>query len=222
MNGPIAAIDAGMSYHTRTLREPPFSHYFQHLIDVRLLGDTDLSAFPVLLIPCRTNGARLAAHRARLADYVEQGGFLVVLGETRPDLFLDGIGFSSVRTNFWWWLDRTADLGVQVSAPDHGLFRHLDEADLVWHVHGTLDVPAGGRSLVDWCPDGNPCGSLMIEQDRGHGRLLVTTLDPVYHHGSGFMPATTRFLDGFLRWLSVEAVAVALASRQREALSRVS
>jgi|TARA_R100000908_G_C3643589_1_gene78648 hypothetical protein len=33
------------------------------------------------------------------------------------------------------------------------------------------------------------------------GRMIVTTLDPMYHHGSHFMPATTRFLDGFLPWL---------------------
>ena len=32
------------------------------------------------------------------------------------------------------------------------------------------------------------------------GRLIVSTLDPFYHHGSNFMPATTRFLDGFLPW----------------------
>lgn len=30
------------------------------------------------------------------------------------------------------------------------------------------------------------------------GRLVVTSLDPFYHHGSHFMPATTRFLDRFL------------------------
>lgn len=28
--------------------------------------------------------------------------------------------------------------------------------------------------------------------------MIVTSLDPVYHHGSRFMPATTRFLDRFL------------------------
>ena len=31
-------------------------------------------------------------------------------------------------------------------------------------------------------------------------RLIVSTLDPFYHHGSNFMPATTKFLDGFLPW----------------------
>jgi hypothetical protein len=31
--------------------------------------------------------------------------------------------------------------------------------------------------------------------------VLATTLDPCYHHGSHFMPATTHFLKGFLAWL---------------------
>ncbi|MDF2725451.1 MAG: hypothetical protein K0Q59_5128, partial [Paenibacillus sp.] len=34
------------------------------------------------------------------------------------------------------------------------------------------------------------------------GTLLLTTLDPEYHFGSYFMPATERFLDGFLSWLA--------------------
>ena len=36
------------------------------------------------------------------------------------------------------------------------------------------------------------------------GTLLVTTLDPTYHDGSYFMPATERFLDGFLPWARAE------------------
>jgi hypothetical protein len=33
---------------------------------------------------------------------------------------------------------------------------------------------------------------------------MVATLDPFYHHGSFFVPATTRFLDGFLAWTDAE------------------
>jgi hypothetical protein len=33
------------------------------------------------------------------------------------------------------------------------------------------------------------------------GTLIVTCLDPLWHFGSYFMPATERFLDGFFPWL---------------------
>jgi hypothetical protein len=34
--------------------------------------------------------------------------------------------------------------------------------------------------------------------------MLITCLDPISHFGSYFMPATERFLDGFLPWVSAE------------------
>lgn len=34
------------------------------------------------------------------------------------------------------------------------------------------------------------------------GRWIVTTLDPDYHFGSYFMPATERFLEGFFPYLA--------------------
>jgi hypothetical protein len=42
---------------------------------------------------------------------------------------------------------------------------------------------------------------LYVDEVTTKGRMVVTSLDPFYHHGSHFMPATTRFLDGFLPWV---------------------
>lgn len=200
----LAAIDAGLSYHTRTLRTGRFASLFRELIDLRDLGETDLSPFPTLLIPCRTNGTRLAPHAAKLARYVDDGGFLVVLGETHPELFLDGVTVNPVPTNFWWWLEPGADLGVRVTMPDHPLMRRLPVADLTWHIHGTLTLAEGGTVIAAW-DDPRRGGAIFLDCDRGLGRLMVTTLDPIYHHGSGFMPATSRFLDAFLPWLAEES-----------------
>lgn len=203
----IAAIDGGMSYHTRTLREGPYAPLFSTIIRLTDLAEADLTNHPTLLIPCRTNGQRLAEHRAKLADYVARGGFLVELGETRPDLFLDGVSFDPVPTNFWWWLEPGADLGVRITAPEHPLMARLNQADITWHVHGTLDLEEGGTTLAEW-EDPEKGGPILVDSRRGQGRLLITTLDPIYHHGSGFMPATTRFLDVFLPWLAGETHAM--------------
>jgi hypothetical protein len=40
-----------------------------------------------------------------------------------------------------------------------------------------------------------------VDRVSAPGTLIVTTLDPLYHYGAHFMPATERFLDGFLPWL---------------------
>ncbi|QPH55608.1 hypothetical protein I0K15_07710 [Pontivivens ytuae] len=134
--------------------------------------------------------------------YVEKGGFLVVMGETRPDLFLDDVGFRTIATNYWWWLEPDADLGVRISAPDHPLFDRLSEADLAWHVHGTLALGSMWVTETLARYDGEDGGPIVVDARLGSGRALLTTLDPIYHHGSGFMPATTRFLEGFLPWLA--------------------
>ena len=58
--------------------------------------------------------------------------------------------------------------------------------------------PPGARSVIDKLGQ----GSILYEDCVSTpGRMLVTSLDPCYHHGSYFMPATTRFLRGFLPWL---------------------
>jgi hypothetical protein len=198
---PIAAIDAGLSYHELSLDRPPFDRFFGSRVDVRKIAEADLTRYPVLLVPCRTNARLLTPYRDAFAAYLEAGGFLVVMGETHPDLWIDGISVRPVPTNFWWWTEKGADLGIRISAPDHPLFRYIDTAAATWHVHGTIAVPEEGHSLLDWHDE----GSLMVEARHGSGRLLVTTLDPFYHHGSGFMPTTTRFLAGFLPWLAEEA-----------------
>ena len=59
-------------------------------------------------------------------------------------------------------------------------------------------MPEGATSLIDVAGTGSV---LYDDCATTPGRMIVTALDPMYHHGSHFMPATTRFLDGFLPWL---------------------
>lgn len=194
----IAAIDAGLAYQSRTFDDPALAEHFGPCVPLRSLGSTNLSEFPCLTIPCRTNGERLAPHRARLADFMNDGGTLVVMGETHPHLFLDGVIFTPEPTNFWWWLETDADLGVRIKDPKHPLMLGIGQRDVTWHVHGTLAFDEESETIVDWQPSDTAGGAILAVQNRGKGRLVITTLDPIYHHGSGFMPATTAFLKGFL------------------------
>jgi hypothetical protein len=73
--------------------------------------------------------------------------------------------------------------------------------DCTWHYHGVLDPPDGAEVLVTL-----PGGEALLYVDRVStpGTLVVSTLDPLSHYGGYFMPATERFLDGFLPWLAGE------------------
>lgn len=63
-------------------------------------------------------------------------------------------------------------------------------------------VPSPATVAVTAGEDAGGDAGCLLYDDRvsAPGRLIVSTLDPFYHHGSHFMPATTRFLDGFLAW----------------------
>ena len=191
----LAAIDGGTYYHHRTLYEPPFAPFFDTTIYVGDMAEADLEAHSILFLPCRLNADLMASASHRLVEYMDRGGTLVAMGETFPERWLPGITATPLETNFWWWLEPGASLGIGLTeATDLG--DYLDEKALSWHLHGYFTPQDGQTSLIE--ADGR---CLMFAERRGKGQLIATTLDPCYHHGSYFMPATTQFLHGFLPWL---------------------
>lgn len=144
----------------------------------------------------------MAPHAGRLLDFLDRGGTLIATGESHSELFLPGISFTEQPTNWWWWMEPGADLGVRIASPDHALFGHLLQSDLTWHLHGWFDPPDGVEVLA---VNGVGKPILYIDEVTTKGRMIITNLDPFFHHGSNFMPATTRFLDGFLAWMRDDA-----------------
>lgn len=197
----ILAIHPGAYYHIESLEGPRYAGYFDRLVRPEDLAGVPLEDHDVVLIPCRTPADRMAPHRAWLAAFLERGGTIVATGESESQLFLPGIAFTPQPTNFWWWLTPGADLGVRIAAPGHGLFTRLAQRDITWHLHGWFDPPDGVEVLA---VNGEGRPILYVDDVTSSGRMVVTSLDPFYHHGSHFMPATTRFLDGFLPWVREE------------------
>lgn len=92
-----------------------------------------------------------------------------------------------------------ATLGLYSARPEHPLFRHLSIRQASWHYHGVFTPPAGAQTLIGVEDD----GAVLYEDTVSiPGHLVISSLDPFYHYGSYFMPATARFLDGFLAWLN--------------------
>ncbi|MFN3938131.1 MAG: hypothetical protein ACK4KW_11195 [Gemmobacter sp.] len=190
----LIALSAGTYWHIETLEGPRYRHLFDTVLPPEALPGA-LRPDDILFVPCRTPPQRLIPLRPVFAAHLAGGGTVVAMGESRSDLWLPGLAFTPCETNWWWWLTPGADLGVRIARPDHPLMAGLRQADVTWHLHGHFDPPPGAEVLIR---DG--AGRAILYEDRATtpGRLIVTALDPCYHHGSHFMPATTRFLDAFL------------------------
>ncbi|MGQ0631054.1 MAG: hypothetical protein ACT4P1_08415 [Sporichthyaceae bacterium] len=202
----LAAIYGGSAQHNRALTMPKYArHLTGGLLYLPELADTDLIGYDAVIIPERIHRGLLSAAAGRLLDMLDAGGTVVSFagGEPVPE-FLPGVRFSPRPTNYWWWLDPDASLGLHSPTPEHALFDHLSLRDCSWHYHGVLTPPEGAQSLVA-LPGGESL--LYVDQVSTPGTLIVTTLDPLTHYGAHFMAATERFLDGFLPWLSATACA---------------
>ncbi|MFI5011151.1 MAG: hypothetical protein ACHQAY_02265 [Hyphomicrobiales bacterium] len=183
-----------------SLEGPRFARFIDALVRPEELGLLELDSFDVVIVPCRTPAHRIGPCAAQLKDYLDSGGTVFASGESNSELWLPGIVFAPQPTNWWWWLDPKADLGVRIVAKSHPLLRRLRQEDVTWHLHGAFAVPPGAEVLI---VEGEGRPILYVDEVTTRGRMIVTSLDPFYHHGSHFMPATTRFLDGFLPSLSI-------------------
>jgi len=85
---------------------------------------------------------------------------------------------------------------VEIAAPGHPLMARRDGAPVTWHLHGRFDPPGGAEVLVR---DAEGRALASVNETGTAGRTVVIRRDPCYHHGAHVMPATTRFLAGFLR-----------------------
>lgn len=194
----ILAVHPGAYYHIESFEAPRYAGLFDRLVRPEDLAAERLEDHAVVLIPCRTPADRMEPHKQQLRAYLDSGGTIIATGESESQLFLPGIKFTPQPTNFWWWLTPGADLGVRITKPEHSLFERLAQRDLTWHLHGWFDVPDGAEVLA---VNGENKPILYIDEVTTRGRMIITSLDPFFHHGSHFMPATTRFLDGFLPWM---------------------
>jgi hypothetical protein len=199
----LAAVYGGSAWHHRALTEPKYArHLTGGLLYLPDLADTDLTGHPGLLIPERLHRGLLTRAAPRILELLDAGGTVAAFagGEPVPE-FLPGVRWQHRPTNFWWWLEPGADLGLRTPVPEHPLFERLAMRDCTWHYHGVLDPPDGAEVLVTL-----PGGEALLYVDRVStpGTLVVSTLDPLSHYGGYFMPATERFLDGFLPWLAGE------------------
>lgn len=194
----ILAVHSGTYGHIECLEEPRYSGYFDKLARPEDLAGIGINDFNVVVVPCGTPAHRIIPHKQLLLDYLNQGGTIIVTGDSNYELWLPGIKQTRHDADFTWWLDKDADLGVKVAKPEHSLFKYIGKREMTWHLHGWYDVPEGAEVLAV-NKEGKPF--LYIDEVTTKGKMVITSLDAFAHHGMKFMPMTTAFLDGFLPWM---------------------
>lgn len=194
----VLYVENGTYFHHRTLHTPEFAPYFTQTVHVLDLTAAQIADCDCLVLCCNTRADLIARHAPAIAALLDAGNTVVAMGNTHPETWLPQVRWQDSPVNFWWWTEPGADSGLRLAAPEHPLFQHLTLADATWHQHGFFLPPAGAVSLIDKAGHGS-----VLYEDRVStpGRLIITSLDPCFHHGSFFMPATTSFLRGFLPWL---------------------
>jgi len=194
----VAVVYTGNSAHNRTFNEPKFRKYIADLIYFPNLENTSLDTFDVLYLPSQLNEGLLIKNKEKIIAFADNGGIVVTFGP-QPWEWIPGQKWEERETNFWWWLEKDAKSGLELTKPEHDLFKYITLNDATWHQHGVFWPPAGTDVLIA-TEDGGAV--LYVDKVSTKGTWIVTTLDPDYHFGSYFMPATERFLDGFFPWLA--------------------
>ncbi|MGM1048978.1 MAG: hypothetical protein ACQEXX_22955 [Bacillota bacterium] len=194
----IAVIYSGNAPHHRTFNEPKYRQYIQELIYFPEFLNTSLESYDVLIVPSQLNEKLLLESKEKMNDFAQRGGIVVAFGP-QPWEWIPNQKWEDRETNFWWWLEEEANSGLVQTAPEYDLFNYITLSDATWHQHGVFWPIEGTQKLIT-TEDGGAV--LYVDKVSTRGTWIVTTLDPDYHFGSYFMPATERFLDGFLPWLA--------------------
>lgn len=194
----IAVLYSGTAQQHRTFTEPKYARYIEELVYLPKLEHIDLKQFDILIVPSQIHQSMVTRHLKQIHAFLDQGKIVVALG-AQPNPWFPSHRWEFRPTNFWWWREPGAKSGLVLTKPEHDLFNYIGLEDATWHYHGVFFPEQEVESLIEIENDGS---ILYVDKKSTPGTLMLTTLDPEFHYGSYFMPATERFLDGFLPWLA--------------------
>jgi hypothetical protein len=200
----IAYITWGCSSQVRSFQD--FSKYLDNMLYLRELEKHDLTRYAAIVIPDGMNRAGIRRYASQLNDYVRAGGFLIAF--LCPDIheWIDVVelDWKPIDTRDWlWWTKPEQYLEIYQPEPKHSLCEVIPLKTMGWHWFGAFGLTDKAQSALN-LDDDSASIFLDFRDLEGGGRLIVSTLDPHGHNGERFMPATTKFLEGFYPWLNRE------------------
>lgn len=202
-----ALLHTASGYQLAALADPALAPYRIEHVYLPDLAQGGLDEYDIVLVADREHPDLLSARAADLLAVAERGGVLVVFGENAAHKWLPGITWEERPTNFWWW--RTGeDHGMRRRNLDDPMSAYFTDRAMIWHHHGIFHPPAGATVLVAVEEGGVEVGATSyIDRVSTPGEIFMTTMDPVFHHGAGFMPGATQLLYQTLRWAEDRAIA---------------
>ncbi|MCC7372845.1 MAG: hypothetical protein IT306_30815 [Chloroflexi bacterium] len=192
----LGMIYLGSAQQHMVLQDPVYRQHIDELVYLPELPATSLDDLDGLIVPCRVHQGRLYASAEQVRAVLDRGGTVVLFGE-QPQAWLPGLQWEQRPVNFWWWREGGKS-DLRAALPEHSLFEYLTLADATWHYHGVFTPPAGAERIIESEHGGT---ILYVDRVSTPGTLIVTSLDPMFHIGSNFMPAAARFFQKFLPWL---------------------
>ena len=211
----LGIIYLGSAQQHFVLQDPTYGRHIDERIYLPDLATAPLDHLDGLIVPCRVHQELLYASAARVRSVLDRGGTVVLFGE-QPQEWLPGLNWEHRPTNFWWWREGGKS-GLVAAMPEHSLFDYMSLEDATWHYHGVFTPPAGAERIIE-IEDGGTI--LYVDRVSTPGTLIVTSLDPIFHVGSNFMPAAARFLERFLPWLRERMLPTSGAGVAEQAASR--
>ncbi|AKG72841.1 hypothetical protein [Salinicoccus halodurans] len=196
----IALIVNGTPYQNRFLEEPDFHYLYDEVIHLREMDYYDMSKFETVLLSCRLDIKLLKRYQTRFLKVLEAGKRIIIFGEF-PEHAFPSVDWEDSEVDFSWWVRPDGDLPLNQEHADHPLYRYITVPDMKWHYHGTFTPPHGAKSLLD-TPEGRSI--IYIDNVSFNGELIVTSLDPMFHIGLGFINQSKPFLHGLAKWLREE------------------
>ena len=199
----IGLLHCGTFTALRTLADPALAPYRIESVYLPEADPAVLAGLDAVIVGDRLHQGQLARFAPALREALQDPAKTVaVLGENKVEDWLPGVGYTFRPTVFWTW--RTGeDNGTRLRLPEDPMWQFLTPRAVAWHHHGVLHPCPGARQLVVMEEDGAELGALLyVDEVNQPARLLVTTMDPVYHHGSGFMPGASQLLYSLLRWVT--------------------
>lgn len=196
-NNKIAILTNGMTFHNRFFAMPEYRDFYDDVIHIEDLHKTDLSGYDTLIVTDRLSIPHLKRNQAKLIVFINSGRRLFIFGEVLDNWF-PTIDWQDSVVNFSWWVKPQGDLPLVERNEYHDLYEYVTLKDMKWHYHGTFQPPAGAFSLVD---NDEGRSIFYVDNTSFKGELVVTTLDPIFHIGLGFIDQTKPFMAGLTKWL---------------------
>lgn len=207
-----AIITGGGSFHRYffTNKNEKYAHFFSHRYHFLNLDCINFEDFDYIVLASRLKAKYLTPHKDKFLSYLQNGGHIVSFGEIMGD-YLPNIIWKDYPVNFWWWLIQGANMPLYALESDgckqekrtkSGLFSKIEVSTAKWHYHGVFYPPSNATKILV-----NELDESIIYKDNSFkGNLYITSLDPEFHLGQGFMPTTEPFFDNFMQWVEEDII----------------